>query len=395
MTLSGTAQNGPATLLFFARRQAHLADERRRFTLSAQEIDLINPNTKTCPVFRSSVDADLTKRVYSRVPVLLEEARGAAGNSWGVRFMRMFDMANDSNLFRTAYQLIQAGAARSGPDWLLSDGASMVPLYEAKMLHLFDHRWSTYSGTETREVEVQQKSDPNYEVEPRYWISEAEIVTRLTAQDWHRKWLVGWRRISGIEKIRTIIESPFPRYGAGDSIFLMLFGKDIHPTKIAALVGAMSSLTVDYLARTKMGGVNLSYYIMAQVPILAPKTFNSVHISFILPRIIELTYTSHSLNCWADDLGYSGQPFGWDEGRRAQLRAELDAAYAHLYGLTRDELRYILDPTDIYGPGFPSETFRVLKEKEVRQYGEYRTAKLVLAAWDRMTTDGTFMGWSR
>src|SRR5690606_12987326 len=62
--------------------------------------------------------------------------------------------------------------------------------------------------------------------------------------------------------------------------------------------------------------------------------------------------------------------------------AELDAYYARLYGLSRDELRYILDPADIYGPEFPGETFRVLKEKEIKQYGEYRTQRLVLAAWD-------------
>jgi len=79
-------------------------------------------------------------------------------------------------------------------------------------------------------------------------------------------------------------------------------------------------------------------------------------------------------------------PFKWDENRRAVLRAELDAYYAKLYGLTRDELRYILDPKDVYGPDFPGETFRVLKEKEERLYGEYRTRRLVLAAWDGMET---------
>ncbi|MFN9113250.1 MAG: hypothetical protein ACK5XN_24540 [Bacteroidota bacterium] len=74
-------------------------------------------------------------------------------------------------------------------------------------------------------------------------------------------------------------------------------------------------------------------------------------------------------------------PFRWDESRRARLRAQLDALYARLYGLTRDELRYILDPQEVYGPDFPGETFRVLKDKEMRLYGEYRTGRLVLEAW--------------
>ena len=38
----------------------------------------------------------------------------------------------------------------------------------------------------------------------------------------------------------------------------------------------------------------------------------------------------------------------------------------------------------------PSEAFRVLKDKEICQHGEYRTRRLVLAAWDRMEASGEF-----
>lgn len=88
---------------------------------------------------------------------------------------------------------------------------------------------------------------------------------------------------------------------------------------------------------------------------------------------------------WSD--GKAAHPpaaFKRDDARCAVLRAELDAYHARLCGLTRDELRYIPDPADVYGPDFPGETFRVLKEKEIRQYGEYRTRRLVLEAWDRL-----------
>ena len=63
----------------------------------------------------------------------------------------------------------------------------------------------------------------------------------------------------------------------------------------------------------------------------------------------------------------------------------LGVCFARAYGLTRDELRYILDPADVYGHDFPGETFRVLKEKEQAKFGEYRTRRLVLEAWDRLT----------
>jgi hypothetical protein len=108
------------------------------------------------------------------------------------------------------------------------------------------------------------------------------------------------------------------------------------------------------------------------------------------PKVIELTYTSHSLTPFARDLSYDGPPFRWNDERRALLRADLDAFYARAYGLTRDEVRYILDPADVRGPDYPSETFRVLKDKEIRQFGEYRTRRLVLAAWDRMEAEGEF-----
>jgi hypothetical protein len=90
------------------------------------------------------------------------------------------------------------------------------------------------------------------------------------------------------------------------------------------------------------------------------------------------------MKSFARELGFEGPPFAWNESRRAELRAALDAWHARAYGLTRDELRYILDPADVMGDDFPSETFRRLKSNEIAQFGEYRTRRLVLKAWDRM-----------
>ena len=137
-------------------------------------------------------------------------------------------------------------------------------------------------------------------------------------------------------------------------------------------------------------------------PVLSPHMLTEKDYFYILPRAFELIYTATDLKPFAEDLwnesseelrqayrqnGFDPEamaPFAWDEDRRAVLRAELDAYYARLYGLTRDELRYILDPQDVYGPDFPGETFRVLKDNETARYGEYRTRRLVLEAWDRL-----------
>ena len=149
----------------------------------------------------------------------------------------------------------------------------------------------------------------------------------------------------------------------------------------------MNSLVLDYVIRQKMSGITLNYFILKQLPVLPPSAYAPADIDFIAPRVLELVYTAHDLRPFAEDMGYHGEPFRWDDppGRRAQIRAELDAYYARLYGLTRDELRYILDPKEVHGEDFPGETFRVLKEKEIRLYGEFRTRRLVLAMWDRLT----------
>lgn len=128
----------------------------------------------------------------------------------------------------------------------------------------------------------------------------------------------------------------------------------------------------------------MNFFIFKQLPLLGPPTYARTELSFIVPRVLELTYTAHDLQPWARDLGYDGAPYAFDPTRRALLRAELDAYYARLYGLTRDELRYILNPESVMGDGYPSETFRVLKDKEEREFGRFRTAEWVLDAWDRL-----------
>ena len=144
------------------------------------------------------------------------------------------------------------------------------------------------------------------------------------------------------------------------------------------------------MAQQKVGGTHIRKYIISQFPIISVKQYTPADLDFITPRVLELTYTAHDMAPFACDLGYDGPPFRWDPARRAVLRAELDAYYARLYGLGRDELRYVLDPKEAMGADWPSETFRVLKDRETREHGEYRTRRLVLEAWDRFSKDGTF-----
>src|SRR5262249_6372758 len=151
--------------------------------------------------------------------------------------------------------------------------------------------------------------------------------------------------------------------GASDSITAILH--TCSPPLLAALYATFASLTLDFICRLKVGGVNINFFHVKQLPLLTPAAFSGPDLSFIVPRVLELIYTSHSMKASADALDFKGnKPFLWDEDRRALLRAELDPKIAKLYGLTRAQLRYILDPADVYGPAYPSETFRVLKKNE-------------------------------
>lgn len=123
---------------------------------------------------------------------------------------------------------------------------------------------------------------------------------------------------------------------------------------------------------------------MKQLPVLPPSAYSEDDRRFVSQRVLELTYTAKDLQRFAREVGHLGPSFPWDEERRAVLRAELDAYYAALYGLSRQEPCYVLDPQDVYGPDFPGETFRVLKQNEIKRYGEYRTRRLVLEARDRL-----------
>jgi hypothetical protein len=165
---------------------------------------------------------------------------------------------------------------------------------------------------------------------------------------------------------------------------LLFASKAISIQHISALFGNLNCLALDYVARQKVGGISLTYFYLKQFPVLPPERYTEADLTFVVSRVLELTYAAYELAPWARDLGYSGEPFAFNSERRAILRAELDAYYAKLYHLTRNELRYILDPADVMGEGYPSETFRVLKKNEEREFGEYRTQRLVLEAWDKL-----------
>ena len=152
------------------------------------------------------------------------------------------------------------------------------------------------------------------------------------------------------------------------------------PVAAILLVSALNSFALDFAARTSIGGTDLSYFIIKQLPVPEPAAFAAEvyagvsYADFIRPRALELSYTTWDLQPLAADLAEPGQadlpPYRWDEERRFLLRCELDAAFFHLYGLDRDDVGYIMD------------TFPGVRRDDIQQYGEYRTRRVILEIYD-------------
>lgn len=305
--------------------------------------------------------------------------------------MTMFHMSNDSGSFRTALQLSEEGATRDCENWVDANAGVWVRLYEAKMINQFDHRSGSYleRGNDRGSRVLPDTHESSYAnsgfvVEPYYWIPKQEVLDRLAGKG--ARWFLGFKDITSAISYRTVVASIIPFSGVGNSMPLLQLDSE-DASRAALILANLNSLTLDYVARQKIGYIHLNFVYVRQFPILSPSHYTPADLDFVISRVLELTYTAYDLEPFASDLGYKGEPFTWNPERRALLRAELDAYYAKLYGLTRDELRYILDPADIYGDDYPSETFRVLKNNETRQFGEYRTRRLVLEAWDRLHTN--------
>ncbi len=372
LTLSGWASPvDAATFAFFAHDPTDLARPDARFQLTPEEITLLNPNTGTCPVFRTRRDAEITLGIYRRVPVLIRHG-DPAGNPWGVSFMTMFHMSNDSGLFRTRAQLQAARWELHGNVFRHGD-ETMLPLYEAKMIHHFDHRWATYDETGAiRGVTPAEHDDPHFVVRPRYWVPAPEVDAALLDR-WKHQWLVGFRDITNSTNERTMIAGLMPRVAVGNNLPLLLSSNP----DAWALPGVLTSVVLDFPARLSVGGTHMNFFIAEQLPVAGPQPLASgppwagaAFLDWLRPPVLELTYTAWDMEPFARDLGDSGPPFRWDEERRAVLRAELDGAFFHLYGIERDDADYILS------------TFPIVHRNDQARHGEHRTRRLVMEAYD-------------
>ena len=370
---------------FFLHSSQTIEDPDRCFTLAPADFNRVNPNTGTAPVFRTRRDAEITRRIYEQHPVLVDRSGGGERRTWPVRYVRQFDMTNDSHLFRTAAQLDDEGFYRvegKRNRWQKGDEL-YLPLYEGKMVQAFDHRAASVvvnpknlnRPAQPREATLAEHADTGWLPTPQFWVAASDC-----GWDSGTEWVLGFKEITASTNARTYIAALFPTVGFGNKVPIL---KPQQENRNEWLLAAnLNSMVFDFATRQKVQGQTLNLFIIEQLPVIAPDDYGrqfgtTTTRDLVRDHVLRLTYTADDMAPFARDLGFDGPPFTWDEEERRHLHARLDALYFHLYGLSRDEADYVLS------------TFPIVQKEDEAEFGTYRTRNLILAYMSALAAGDT------
>jgi len=356
LTLTGRGERvARAEFAFFAHDPTDLLKEDARFELTADEIELLNPNTGTVPAFRSRHEIRIALLVARRFPVIFSEERSSI-----LQRSTRFGELSDLNRAETAGVMVRSNL-----------GSGWCRVYEGKMFHAYNHRFADYDprGFAALSVGIGDAVLSR----PRVWLKE-RVVREHFGADW-QGWVIGYRDIARSTDERTMIATVLPDVGCDYTVRHLVGNWWRQPF----LLAVFNSFVFDYLIRSRNNGTHVSDYLLYQVPVPDDRCWTERYAplgqvlgQWLKPRIIELTYTAIDLSPFASSLGYRGAAFQWDEPRRRGLRAEIDALMFRLYGLERADVVNVLD------------TFPLVKRKDVAASGTYRTKELILEVYDAM-----------
>jgi len=365
LVFGGEQRSFPITrCAFYLHGIDELDDPKRELKFSADDFKRVNPNTGSAPIFRNQRDADITLRLYREHSVLVDRSSGTECRVWPVKYLRMFDMTNDSHLFLTRAEVEQRGV-------------QAAPLLVGKMLWHYDHRAagvsvnpnSVHVAANSLPTGEAQHADPAFIPEPQYWIDTSAHPDKMS-------WALGFRDITNPTNSRTAIAAIVPHRLAGNTL-PMLIAADGDTATAAAwmplLLANFNSMAFDFVTRQKAKWTHLNWFILEQLPVIAPARFEEnigKHkiADFIRDQVLHLSYTAHDLSPFARDLGYDGPPFVWDESERRARMVILDALFMYLYGLSEDDAAWILD------------SFPIVRAQDEATFGDYRTRTRILAA---------------
>lgn len=394
-----------ARCTFFLRSLDELDTQpERTLVLSTDDFARVNPNTGAAPIFRGRRDADITLGIYARHPVLVRHTPQGEQKAWPVKYATMFHMTNDSGLFLRPEELERGGWRRAPLNRWRKGDAEALPLYVGRMIHQYDHRSASVDlnednlkvATLSERAGSAQKQSPDFHPQPQYWVRAEDVPA---AQ--RREWALGFRDIARATDVRTMIAAIVPGTAAGNTLPLLI-DENMGTRDAALLLANFNALAFDYITRQKAQTTHLNWYIVEQLPVIAPARFddplpdafaqaaraagvmNGLHprptvADFVIPQVLALSYTAHDLAPFARALGYvdaHGQvlpPIAWSDDERRTRLAALDALFFWLYGLGADDAAYVMDQ------------FPIVREQDERAHGRFRTREDVLDWLRRLT----------
>lgn len=378
---------------YFAHSVEELHNSRRRISLSYREIVDFSPNTLAPPILQRSEDKIIATRCYQRFGVFLDRRDGRI-SAWNPAIQRMLSLSDNGDFFRRRDELPE-----TIPD-------EFERLYSGKTIHAFNHRFSTFDGMDWRPTTTLELSDPSFLPVTEYYARRDEVSSRLEDK-WPSRWLFGYRDISRATDERTTIAVIIPRTGC-DTHCRNIYLEVEDGRLTACLMSNMNAFAFDYLARQKIIGTGMGAGMLEQIPVIPPTIYTTpcpwsggapTMKDWLFCRALELTYTAWDLELFAQDCGWSGPPFRWDEERRFLLRCELDAAFFHLYlpteangnwrlaeGENNENLAQLKAnfPTPRDAVAYIMDTFPIVKRKDESEHGNYRTKNTILEIYDKM-----------
>lgn len=383
-------QFGQSRCAFYLHRIHELDNPKRTLSLSAADFVRVNPNTGAAPIFRNQRDADITLKLYANHPVMVRhggvsESLGRLPDQkvWPVKYVRMFDMTNDSKLFLKAAELKKEGWTPAGMNRWSRDGEEAVPLYEGKMVQMYDHRAADvvintanlHRAAQQEAISPAEKASWVRYPLPQYLVKRGDVPTEPP------QWSLAFKDVTAPTNVRTMIAALLPLAGMGNTL---PFLRPIEPDQVGQyvalaplLLANFNSMAFDFIARQKVQGQHLNWFVVEQLPIIAPERFcesigTQKITAFIRQQVLALTYTAQDMAPFARDMGHvdaQGEvlpPFVWDEEDRRSRMAALDALFFHLYGIDAKDAAYILD------------TFPIVREQDEKLFGRFRTKDDIL-----------------
>lgn len=370
-----------------------LKNPEKRYTLSDEDFRKFNPNTKSSPKFQERRDFEIVSKIYDSKPILHLHEHNSVPR-FPVIYKQMVNLNKFDDKLRTRSQLEEnEGAVPVELNRFQTKNDIWLPVYEGKMVQAYDHR---AAGVRIEEKNVirkaqkdillsEEKSDPSRYPTPRYYICRSD--TPWVNSD---EWTVAFKETTDTTVARTMIATVLPLCGAATTVPVLSLKDDVEDrSSVASVVLAnLNSIPFDYVARQKVPGIHINWYVLEQMPIIPFDEIRQTNFGavcawdLICKIVLELTYTAHDLAPFARDMGHvdesSGEildPFEWNDERRFRLKTKIDAVYFHLYGIFDPENREqsIYDIRHIYS------TFDTIERREVKNHGRYLSRDLAIA----------------